>query len=146
MRTLIYSKHFDVPFELHKALLAHCYVGFKSRLHDTPADFRQAVLRGGFDFGLLDLTRRGPLTDKAFTYLDTLAVHSNGRIALLLCPEQAESAIGLESFFRLLRYPVVDAELISALKVPISCAQARNERQSTPPSKLENDSVSSLFG
>lgn len=130
MRTLIYSKQFDVPFELYKALLAHCDVGFRSRLYDSPSEFRQAVLRGSFDFALFDLTRRGPLTEKVFSYLDELSAYSNGRVALLLNQVQLESAKGLDSFFRVLHFPLIETELVSALKVPIACAQSRNEKLS----------------
>lgn len=134
MRTLIYSKRFDVPFGLHTALLAHCTTGFRTKLYETPSEFRLAVRRGGFDFAFFDLTQRGPLSERVMSYLDALAECSNGQIALLLEPAQTENLVGLDSYFRVMRYPVVNSEWVDALKVPMACARARNNRCSQPAS------------
>lgn len=137
MRTLICTKHQEVSFELHLALLASCSVGFRTRVYEKPSDFKASVLRGGFDFALLDLTERGPLTERVLRYLDSIAVRSNGRIALVLNDSQKSSAKGLELFFRLFSFPLQAHEVEYALKMPIACVKSRRGRAGNLHPKLD---------
>lgn len=106
-------------------LIEHCEIGFRTRVFEERGAFKRAVLKGGFDFAVYDLTN--PSKDGAdLSCLREIKAAGGGRVVVAVREMDLSKARKLEGSFGILAYPFKSSDFIRELRLPMSNAARRD--------------------